>query len=196
MELVYALPPIIGALIGYITNVIAVEMLFHPKKPIKILGFRIQGLVPARSREIGERMMDSLSEVLTQDDFEFMVDRAIARAYIESNLAKRIDEIFDKTPLSYIKSAAERSGVVSRISSVISDSLAGMLKDTVTKNIAKNIDLREFIVKKTQEVNDEEIERLFKNFARKELRFIEISGAILGFIIGVVQAVVIYFFLT
>ncbi len=193
MEFIYALPPVIGALIGYITNVIAVEMLFHPKKPVNIFGFRIQGLVPARSREIAERMIDSLSEILTQDDFEFMVDRAIARAYIESNLAKRIEEIFDKTPLSYIKSAAERSGVISKISSAISDSFAGVLKEAVARNIAKNIDLRELVIKKAQEVSDEEIERIFKKFAKKELRFIEISGAVLGFVIGLLQSVVIYF---
>ncbi|AEA46278.1 DUF445 domain-containing protein [Archaeoglobus veneficus] len=196
MELVYFLPPILGAFIGYITNVIAVELLFHPKKPVSIFGFKIQGLVPARSREIVERMMDSLSEILTQDDFEFMIDRAIVRAYIESDLAKRIDEIFDKYPLSFIRDIAERSGLVARMSLAISDSIAGVLKDAVAKNIAKNIDLREFVIKKAQEVSDEEIEKIFKKFAKKELRFIELSGAVLGFVIGCMQSLVIYPYLT
>jgi uncharacterized membrane protein YheB (UPF0754 family) len=55
--LVYLAPPVLGAFIGYITNVVAVELLFHPKKPVNIFGFKIQGLVPARSKEIVERIM-------------------------------------------------------------------------------------------------------------------------------------------
>jgi uncharacterized membrane protein YheB (UPF0754 family) len=37
-------------------------------------------------------------------------------------------------------------------------------------------------------VSDEEIEILFKKFAKKELRFIELSGAALGFLIGLFQS--------
>ena len=62
----YASGPIIGAIIGYITNFIAVKMLFHPYKPIKIFGFTLPftpGIIPKRkpklakaiSRAVGDR---------------------------------------------------------------------------------------------------------------------------------------------
>lgn len=42
------LSPVICALIGWFTNFLAVKMLFHPHKPIKIGPFTIQGIFPKR----------------------------------------------------------------------------------------------------------------------------------------------------
>ena len=37
----YILPPLIGAVIGYFTNMIAVKMLFYPRKPIYVFGHQL-----------------------------------------------------------------------------------------------------------------------------------------------------------
>ncbi len=197
MKLVLLIPPILGALIGYITNVVAVELLFHPKKPVNVLGFKIQGLVPARSRELTERFLDTLSDVLTKEDFEFVINRAVNRAVNESEVAAGLNYILSKPPLSNVRDFAEKMGfekVFSPLSAAISRFLQDAIRDAVVRSIANNIDLKEFVIKKAEEISEEEIERLFKKFAKKELRFIEISGAILGFVIGVVQSVFMYFF--
>ncbi len=197
MKLVLLIPPILGALIGYITNVVAVELLFHPKKPVNVLGFKIQGLVPARSRELTERFLDTLSDVLTKEDFEFVINRAVNRAVNESEVAAGLNYILSKPPLSNFRDFAEKMGfekVFSPLSAAISRFLQDAIRDAVVRSIANNIDLKEFVIKKAEEISEEEIERLFKKFAKKELRFIEISGAILGFVIGVVQSIFMYFF--
>ena len=197
MKLVLLIPPILGALIGYITNVVAVELLFHPKKPVNVLGFKIQGLVPARSRELTERFLDTLSDVLTKEDFEFVINRAVNRAVNESEVAAKLNYVLSKPPLSNVRDFAEKMGfekVFSPLSAAISRFLQDAIRDAVVRSIADNIDLKEFVIKKAEEISEEEIERLFKKFAKKELRFIEISGAILGFVIGVVQSVFMYFF--
>ena len=197
MKLVLLIPPILGALIGYITNVVAVELLFHPKKPVNVLGFKIQGLVPARSRELTERFLDTLSDVLTKEDFEFVINRAVNRAVDESEVAAELNYILSKPPLSNFRDFAEKMGfekVFSPLSAAISRFLQDAIRDAVVRSIADNIDLKEFVIKKAEEISEEEIERLFKKFAKKELRFIEISGAILGFVIGVVQSIFMYFF--
>ena len=38
----YAAPPITGAFIGYLTNHIAIKMLFRPLNPWKFMGFRVK----------------------------------------------------------------------------------------------------------------------------------------------------------
>ena len=134
-------------------------------------------------------MIDSLSEVLDQEDFEFIIDKAISRALTESIDAGKIEEIIDKIP--FLRNA--KQAITAKIHSVIFDLIVSGVKDTAVRGIAKNIDLREFVIKKAQEVSDEEVEKIFKKFAKKELRFIEISGAVLGFIIGLVQSAIIYF---
>lgn len=43
--------PIVGSFLGFITNFIAIKLLFRPKKKV----FGIQGLLPKRKSEIAER---------------------------------------------------------------------------------------------------------------------------------------------
>ena len=43
--------PVVGSFLGFITNYIAIKLLFRPKK--KVMG--IQGLLPKRKSEIAER---------------------------------------------------------------------------------------------------------------------------------------------
>ena len=37
----YVLPPLVGAVIGYFTNLIAVKMLFYPRKPVYLFGHQL-----------------------------------------------------------------------------------------------------------------------------------------------------------
>ncbi|MEL6714072.1 MAG: DUF445 family protein, partial [Planctomycetota bacterium] len=48
----WLLLPLVGALIGYGTNRLAVRMIFRPIEPVRILGFRVQGLIGRRQAEI------------------------------------------------------------------------------------------------------------------------------------------------
>jgi uncharacterized membrane protein YheB (UPF0754 family) len=178
MNTLLILPPIVGALVGFVTNVIAVKLLFHPKKPVKILNFKFQGLVPARSKEIIERLMDSLSEILGEKDFEFLIDRAVTRSYRESVRMEWLSLL--------------HSSVSKRFEEWLESNILPYFRDLITRNISKNVDIREFVLRKAEEISDEQIEDLFKRFARKELRFIELSGAIVGFIIGSIQSIVFY----
>ena len=57
---------LVGALIGWLTNVIAIKLLFRPINPIGIKGtpFMIQGLIPKRKGEIAKSIGDVISEEL------------------------------------------------------------------------------------------------------------------------------------
>ncbi len=41
MIIKYLAGPVIGSVIGYFTNFIAVKMLFHPKKEVRVLGHKL-----------------------------------------------------------------------------------------------------------------------------------------------------------
>ena len=51
----YIVFPVVGFFIGWITNVIAITFLFHPRK--KILGF--QGIIPHRRKELAKRISEA-----------------------------------------------------------------------------------------------------------------------------------------
>jgi len=80
MDFQIFIPPLVGAVIGYITNDIAVKMLFHPRKAIYIGKWRLPftpGLIPKEKHRIassigkviGEQLLntETLTEVFTSE---------------------------------------------------------------------------------------------------------------------------------
>ncbi len=66
--------PVIGAVIGYFTNYIAVKMLFRPLNPIKVGKITLPftpGVIPKRKKELAEALGTTISNMLiTQADLE------------------------------------------------------------------------------------------------------------------------------
>lgn len=69
----FIIPPIIGAIIGYITNWLAVKMLFRPLKPIKIGKFKLPftpGLIPKSKPRLAKALGAAIStNLLNNEDF-------------------------------------------------------------------------------------------------------------------------------
>lgn len=66
--------PLIGAIIGYGTNYIAVKMLFRPLKPIRVFGHTLPytpGVIPKRKSQLGKAVGDAIgNSLLTKEDME------------------------------------------------------------------------------------------------------------------------------
>lgn len=65
--LTYAGPPLLGALIGYLTNKVAIRMLFRPLNPWYILGKRVPmtpGIIPSKRHELAENIGNMVGEKL------------------------------------------------------------------------------------------------------------------------------------
>lgn len=74
MKLSMLLGPLIGALIGYCTNYIAVKMLFRPLHPIKIGGWQLPftpGVIPKGQGRLAKALGRAVGDtLLTEKDFE------------------------------------------------------------------------------------------------------------------------------
>lgn len=98
--------PIIGAIIGYSTNYIAVKMLFRPLYPITIGKFKVPftpGIIPKRkpalARAIGQMVGKSLvgeeeiRQILTSDSMKETVARGIMSGVTEGIRNKSVKEL-------------------------------------------------------------------------------------------------------
>ena len=88
----YLVPPLLGALIGYVTNYIAIRMLFRPLRPWRLLGMRLPltpGIIPAKRGELAQRMGEMVgSHLLTADD----VRLALEKPHFHRELKAAVDE--------------------------------------------------------------------------------------------------------
>ncbi len=96
----YVFPPLVGAIIGYFTNFLAIKMMFHPYNPIKIgkrtLPFT-PGIIPKRkpqlakalSNAVGNNLVtkDDLKKVLLSEESKHAVCGAIAHAMFDSDMS-------------------------------------------------------------------------------------------------------------
>ena len=57
------LPPVFGAVIGLVTNALAIRMLFRPYREVRVLGLRFQGTIPRRKADIAR----TVSQVVTSE---------------------------------------------------------------------------------------------------------------------------------
>ncbi len=148
MDLKIFLPPVLGALIGYITNWLAIKMLFRPLKPVYIFGIRVPftpGLIPRRRREIAEAIAKTVEEhILPQEK--------LMKLFEESNYKQRLHK---------------------RVELVINDLIDSIVED-IRKSIKEGISLGKINIKgaviltAVDKVLDKAIENL-KNRLKKKL---------------------------
>ena len=63
--------PVVGALVGWFTNWLAILMLFRPREPVRFFWWSLQGVIPSRHAQLAERIADTVeNNLLTQDDLE------------------------------------------------------------------------------------------------------------------------------
>ncbi len=99
----YISGPLIGALIGYITNYIAVKMLFHPYNPIKIFGFTLPftpGIIPKRKPKLARAISNAVgNELFTEDDLAEILRSDKIKDTVSDAIYSKAEELISKTPM-------------------------------------------------------------------------------------------------
>lgn len=193
---VYCSIPIISALIGWITNFIAVKMIFRPRREIRILGIRLIGLIPKRKHDLAVKIADTIEkelishrdirEILQTEDFHLQTGKAIRQ---------RIDGfITEKLAANPLLSMFVTPEVSQRLSGMIMEELQkevpGLI-DSLFESVEKKIDFRRIIKEKIDGFDLSKLETIIYAIAAKELKAIEVLGGVLGFVVGLVQVAII-----
>ena len=183
----------ISATIGWITNWVAIKMLFRPHKEINFGLFKIQGLIPKRKAEIGTGIANIIqNELISVKDVISNIDRE----EFSKRLNKLIDDVLDKNLKKKVKEKFPLLQVF--FSDKVAKDVGNTIKDIVMENQEKifeifsnyaeeNIDFEVIISDKISNFSLDKLEEIITLLANKELKHIEVIGAILGMIIGAVQ---------
>ena len=188
---------IIGGLIGYITNVIAIKLIFRPINPIKIpiLNIEIIGMIPKIKTEIATNIAKVVEEqfisvdeitdnIITEQDKQHIID------YIKVRVKLILSEKMTLIPSTI------RNLVQNYVSEIIEDEIREGIDELSEEMIIKTknrINIKEIIENKINELDLYELETIILQIVKNELRHIEVLGLILGFFIGIVQGIITIF---
>ena len=183
----------ISATIGWITNWVAIKMLFRPHKEINFGLFKIQGLIPKRKAEIGSGIANiiqneliSVKDVISnidREEFSKRLNSSIDKV-LEKNLKGKVKEIFPVLQMFFSDRMAK--DVSNTIKDIIMENQEKIFE--IFSNYAEeNIDFEIIISDKISNFSLDKLEEIITLLAKKELKHIEVIGAILGGLIGVAQ---------
>lgn len=188
---------IVGALIGWVTNVFAIKLLFRPLKPIKIPFTPIVfiGLIPKRREElaktIGEVIAHELisveeliNETITDEDLQEI------KGYVKRKIKTVIDEKISIIPFPF------KAMIQGPINQMINEEVDQGLNEVILniKDIVQiRLDIKQLVEKNINALDLKELEQIILKVAKKELRYIEGLGCCLGGLIGLIQGIILMY---
>ena len=197
--LIYLAIPISSALVGWLTNVVAIKMTFYPIHFIGIKPFGWQGIIPSKAAKMSSISVDLWTSKLinVKELFAKINPKKVAKEMLPEfdRISKEImdeimheqaPEIWSRVPESVKKLA------YSRISKDLPEIVTEMMTD-IKDNIDEMFDIKDMVIKRLTKdkglLND-----MFLQVGDEEFKFIERSGFTFGFLFGIVQMLVWYFY--
>ncbi|MFQ3618448.1 MAG: DUF445 family protein [Cyanobacteriota bacterium] len=133
-------PPVLGGIIGYFTNDIAIKMLFRPYRPIYVGGRRLPftpGLIPANQERLAQRISNAiLGSLLTPEELQ-----NIARRLLQPERVQAAIQWLLSLTLTQIQQGNEQR-TVKIVSNILHDLVGQSLPRTI-KVLARREDFLE-----------------------------------------------------
>lgn len=184
---------LICAFIGWITNFIAIKMLFHPRQPVHIGSLTVQGIFPKRQKALAMNLAAVIEgELLSHNDIRSAMERPEFASRIKDNILDGF-ATFLSTRLGSISPmiGAFLSGdLLDKIKGLLDtelDRIVPSLLETATTELESSLDFRQIIQDKIEALSMEKLEVLLMSIMSREFRFVELVGGVLGGIIGLIQ---------
>lgn len=139
MDLSYIVAPLTGGVIGYITNAIAIKMLFRPHTEKRLFGMKIPftpGIIPKRKGKIAASLGGAISENLMNKD---VLEKNLLSEEMVSKIQTAITEFFEKQKnngetlrqfLLHYLTAEDVDNIFSNVKTELSGQIASKLEDT------------------------------------------------------------------
>lgn len=189
---IYVAMPLVAALIGWITKVVAIRMMFRPYTREGIGPVAWQGIIPRRAPQMVDVLCETLTgRLISADEIIGRIDARQLATHIERPLRAAVGEITPRIAAEYqptlwnLLPEPARDLVVQRAQEIAPDVVPGLVKK-LRKNINDVFDLRAMVTEEF--LRDPEIlESMFLDVGRREFAFIRRSGLVFGFFIGLVQ---------
>lgn len=196
----YLIGPVLCAFIGWFTNYLAIKMLFHPRRPKRILGWTLQGLFPKRQAELAELLGDIVEkELVNHEDIQRVIQdpafqrriRILVDTYVSSFLRKKLSRVHP------LLASLLQGRVLDKIRDLVVDEVERFIPDMLEKaaqELESRFEFSTIVREKIAGFSIEKLEKVLFDLMKREFRFIEMVGGVLGLAVGTVQSALFYLF--
>lgn len=206
----YVIIPFVSAVVGYVTNVVALQMTFYPLEftpsqlkfaqlegqPFGLLG-GWQGIIPAKAGKMAAILCDLMTTKLL--DVKEMFGKIVPVEFAEAlapemnpSMSRIIANVMAEEAPTFWNSMPPKvqAGLVKEAMAGAEDFLADVIED-LQNHVYDVLDLKAMVVRLALE-NKQDVVRMFQEVGESEFRIIEHSGFYFGFAFGIVQMITFY----
>lgn len=184
--------PFLSAFVGWITNVAAVRLLFWPVRPLRLPGlpWALHGVIPRRqaaiARSVGEmveRLLfrpEDMVQSLGGDRYEQEALHVLSQ-YLDERLEQGVNRylpgVMRRVVSTYVKEALQREAA--RVTRAMMEHLR--------QRWSGDLRVAPTVAERVAALDPAEFEAMLLRVIGRELRWLEALGAVLGFVVGLVQ---------
>ena len=155
--------------------------------------FEIQGIFPKRQHEVAEKIGRLVSdELLSSDDIREKIQKPEHVAIVTHAIEEKIDEYLNYTfpnnyPISSVLFGNKRKNKIKEDLLMEVNKAAPDVIDQYLQGLEESLQIEEMVKEKINALSPEMLEKLIMQILKKEFAFIEWIGAVIGFLIGLLQ---------
>ncbi len=191
--------PVISGIVGWGTNVLALKMTFYPIEFVGIRPIGWQGIIPSKAKKMAGISVDLMTGKLVdiEEVFSQLNPKRVAEdmAVGLEGLSKQIiNEVMNaQSPILWKNLPQLTKDVIYlKVADDLPFIIEGVMSD-LKANIVDLLDLKTLAVETLME-DKSLINEIFLNVGKNEFKFIEKSGFYFGFLFGLVQMAVFFFY--
>ena len=153
----------IGAIIGYITNYVAIKLLFRPYKSIKIKNIVIfpQGVIPREKTLLAKKVGEVVRDFILSEEEIRKIIKAIEKD-IDSSIDKKIDSLLEKKVTEFSEKEEIVNKLVLFIENFIKEKFPMFANFINSKTLFSILDNIDFDVKLKEVVNENKTKEIIK----------------------------------
>jgi len=189
----YILPLLLSCFTGWFVIWISIKLLFRPVKPVSFAGITIQGILPANQKLIAQKIgnlvstqlfsFDALQQKVT-DPENFNKLKPEIEKHVDSFLRDRLKETFPM--LSMLIGDKTINQLKTAFLTELETLFPNLMKSYVA-NLEKDFDIEKEVSKKITGFSISKAEDLVYQSAKKQLIKIQLFGAAIGFLTGLIH---------
>lgn len=189
------LMPLVGALIGWITNLLAIRLLFRPYRRVYLPFTKIylQGVLPKRQQEIAANIGQIVeNELLNVNDLFAQVVEPDSLDEFISIIVFAVQNRLDAYVPGYMPEGIKQK-IRDLVGNFVDKELRNVFREVeenFMRHLKRSVKIADLVEERINSLDVKQVEDLVVKTAKTELKHIEIMGAVLGFLIGLVQAAV------
>ncbi|MFM2139271.1 MAG: hypothetical protein RJA57_1578, partial [Bacteroidota bacterium] len=164
--------------------------------PRSILGITFQGIFPKRQKQFAERMGQVVSsEFLSFTDIEDKISDPANLRKIFPMIESHVDEFLrvrlsDQMPVISMFIGEKTIGRLKEAFMAEIETLFPPVMKRFAGNLQADLDLEQIVTAKVSGFSSDKLETILYQIMSRELRFVEWVGAVIGFLIGLLQVLI------